>query len=156
MDRYLFVGLGSNLGNRRSYLTRASERFSEVLNLIESSTIHETTPQGIETDRDFLNQVVHLEADPSGNSETDILEILMDLEGEIGRDRTGSSPDRVIDLDFLYWGDRVHETNPQLPHPRIEDRLFVLRPMVEIAPDFVHPLKGETQRELLRSLEKEQ
>lgn len=81
------------------------------------------------------------------------LDWLMGLESRLGRDRTDGSPDRVIDLDLLYWGRAVHPFEPVLPHPRLHRRRFVLEPLVELDPDFVHPLLGCSQRELLHRLD---
>lgn len=151
-DAPLFVGLGSNLGSRRKHLARARRILRRRVRSFESSRVRETEPVGVSTDRPFLNQVVRLGGLPVGFPRA-ALDWLMDLERRLGRDRS-SSPDRVIDLDLLYWGKVVHPAEPALPHPRLHRRRFVLEPMVELRPDFRHPLLGCTQRELLQRLDR--
>ncbi len=148
----LFVGLGSNRGDRHRHLSRARRALQARAGVLRASSVRETEPVGVDTDRPFLNQVVCLRGLPMGVPRA-ALEWLMDLEGRLGRDRTDGSPDRVIDLDLLYWGRAVHPSDPVLPHPRLHRRRFVLEPLVELNPDFVHPLLGQSQRELLRDLE---
>ncbi len=152
MSEPVFIGLGSNLGNRSGYLKRARERLRDGCLHIQPSSVRETTPQGVDTDRSFLNQVVRL-TKPDRDRPEDVLEWLLSLERRLGRDRARAGPDRVIDLDLLYWGQRVREEDPVLPHPRLHLRGFVLRPMVELAPDFHHPVRGRSQRQLLHELE---
>lgn len=145
---HVFVGLGSNCSTRRDYLREGRHELThlDALQVRDESTVIETEPWGVETDRPFLNQVVRL--DPSNTMDPDkLLNRLMEIENRMGRDRS-RAPDRRIDLDLLYWDDRVRSSAPVLPHPGTDKRLFVVRSMVELAPDFRHPKTGETQVEL--------
>ncbi len=147
----LFVGLGSNLGERMDNLKEARRLLALRAKTIDSSTIIETDPVGVRTEKKFLNQVVKLE----GFAETSagkVMDWLLELEQKIGRNRQENKPDRVIDLDLLYLGQKVINSGPIVPHPRLHRRRFVLQPLVEIAPEFLHPVFKRTQRQLLNDL----
>ena len=150
-EEKLFVGLGSNLGARRDHLRQARQSIAQISELVESSKIIETKPQGIQSQSFFLNQVVSVR--PPECSPEDYLSKLLGIEREIGRQRK-TAPDRVIDLDLLYWGDRVRETDPILPHPRLHERQFVLEPMNELDSGFVHPIFQKTQKQLWDELKR--
>lgn len=148
----LYVSLGSNKGKRSTYLKDARTYLDTRSEILVKSSVIETEPVGIATEKNFLNQVLELDGsvfDTSGG----ILEWIIRGERRIGRDRSTNAPDRVIDIDILYWGAEVNMEEPIIPHPRLPERRFVLQPMVEIAPDFMHPVSGKTQEELLSYLE---
>lgn len=134
----VFLGLGSNLGDRMGNLERGLEILGERIKLIKVSSIYETEPWGFAEQPSFLNCVVEGEtsASPEG-----VLEILQEAEKRVGRWATFEWGPRVFDADLLFYGNRIMNL-PQLtvPHPRIAERAFVLVPMGEIAPDLVHPL----------------
>lgn len=146
----VFVGLGSNLGNRREQLRHARSLIEEKHDIIAQSPVVETRPEGVDTEALFMNQVIRLRI--NGIGPESFLEDLLTMEARMGRDRS-NDPDRRIDLDLLYWGDVVRQRDPILPHPRCHSRAFVLRSMVEIAPTFVHPRFNKTQEELLEANE---
>lgn len=150
----VFVGLGSNLKDRRRNLKKARESLAREYTVVATSSVLETEPVGVKTELMFLNQVLRLRVPPDTTPE-DCLEHLLQIERDMGRDRS-RSPDRLIDLDLLYWEELVREDDPVVPHPGAHSRRFVLEPMVEIAPDFIHPVLKMSQRELLESLNKEQ
>jgi 2-amino-4-hydroxy-6-hydroxymethyldihydropteridine diphosphokinase len=146
----LYVGLGSNLGNRRENLALARSRIEDGhADLLDGSSVLETEPVGVDTERMFLNQVIRLHV--TRKTPVEMLETLLSIESDIGRDRA-RAPDRVIDLDMLYWDDLVREEDPVLPHPEIHHRRFVLEGMVELSPEFRHPRLGKTQEALLAQL----
>jgi 2-amino-4-hydroxy-6-hydroxymethyldihydropteridine diphosphokinase len=142
-----YVGLGANLGDRECQLRRAAE-------LIEAerlSTIRETEPWGLADQPRFLNAVAELDTDLAPRA---LLERLLEVERSLGRVRTGPRwGPRAIDLDLLLFGERsVDEPGLTVPHPRLPERLFVLEPLAELAPDAVVPGLG-TVSELLAKLQ---
>ncbi len=140
--------LGSNLGDRFHNLQLAEEKillsFSSIL---LQSNVYRTAPWGNTDQDDFLNKVVVV------NSEKDafcILEELLKIESEIGRTRTAKWAARTIDLDLLYLGKEIIQSERlTVPHPHIQDRRFTLIPLCEVLPDFVHPLFQLSNKELL-------
>ncbi len=150
-NRLFFIGLGSNLGDRNKNLELARQYIAGVGGLKQESSLIETEPWGVKTENLFLNQVITVEGVRFNNVEKFLRKIL-DFEKKIGRDRQLRAPDRIIDIDILYCGDMVSSRDPIIPHPRLHKRKFVLTSLVEIAPDFVHPVFGETQEALLAKL----
>ena len=143
-----YLGLGSNLGDRQANLDRALALLSQRLRLDKVSSIYDSEPVGnIEQPR-FLNLVcqVTTNIEPAG-----LLALAKGIEAKMGR-VGGSGAPRTIDIDILFYGDQVIET-PELviPHPRLAKRAFVLAPLVEIAPDLVHPVSGKKAKELLKA-----
>lgn len=141
---------GSNSGNREFFLEAALELIQEkVGSLIDSSGLYETEPWGFEAEQNFLNQVWLVE---STLEPLLVLQQLLQIEEQLGRvrDPDGGYSSRVIDLDILYFDDLIIDL-PELtvPHPRIQDRNFVLQPLCEILPDMIHPVFNKTNTELL-------
>jgi 2-amino-4-hydroxy-6-hydroxymethyldihydropteridine diphosphokinase len=148
----VFIGLGSNVGDRRTFIERSVDILNghRELQLVEQSSIIETEPEGEQLERRFLNGAVQCSSRYAPGS---LLNVLEDIERDLGRAEKGTGGPRCIDLDVLFFGDRVIDRpDLKIPHPRAHKRTFVLEPMVEIAPDFVHPVLGETMKELLSSL----
>lgn len=150
------VALGSNIGNRLENLRAARKAIIELTNVnppIFSSAVYETEPVGCEPGAaKFLNAAVEFEyeGDPAR-----LLEQLIQIEGVLGRKRDHpQNVSRTIDLDLLYHGDQqINGERLQLPHPRLQLREFVLRPLADIQPDLVLPLQMKTVRELLANSE---
>jgi len=142
-----FVGLGANLGHRE----KAIQDAAELLAVRRLSTIRETEPWGLTDQPRFLNAVAQLETD---RTPRELLDRLLEVERELGRVREGPRwGPRVIDLDLLLFGDRrIDEPGLQVPHPRLQERLFVLEPLAELAPNLVVPGLGSVS-ELLSKLE---
>jgi 2-amino-4-hydroxy-6-hydroxymethyldihydropteridine diphosphokinase len=132
-----YVGLGANLGDREESIRSAAER----LGASRISTIRETEPWGYEDQPRFLNAVAELETDLPAR---ELLDRLLEVERELGRTRDGPRfGPRTIDLDLLVYGDlRLDEPGLTLPHPRLHERLFVLVPLNELAPELDVPGKG--------------
>jgi 2-amino-4-hydroxy-6-hydroxymethyldihydropteridine diphosphokinase len=146
------VGLGSNLGDREDSIREALERLSrrDRIRLIRTSSVYETDPVGVTGQPTFLNAAAHLatELNPA-----ELLEVLQEVEREMGRRRTVRWGPRIIDLDLLLYEDLILD-RPHLtvPHPRLARRAFVLVPLAEIAPEAVEPCSGLRVDQLLRTL----
>lgn len=146
-----YIGIGSNLGERVAHLLRAVEELRSVGKVRQISGIYETEPEGVlHAQPDFLNAVIELETTRQPNQ---LLKGLLKIEAEMGRVRTKRGMPREIDLDLLAVEDRVStDSNLMLPHPRMHLRKFVLEPMAELAPEWIHPVEKKTVLELLASL----
>ncbi len=156
MSSIAMIGLGSNLGDRRATLEGAIAALSETpgVRVQRVSTYRETEPVGGPPGQgSYLNAAAMLETrlDPIG-----LLHVLQAIEGRFGRVRAVRWGERTLDLDLLLFDDRIIRT-PELtvPHPRLEERRFVLEPLAEVAPDAVEPTSGRTVSELLRALDRD-
>lgn len=145
----IFLGLGSNIGDRVLHLQTACELIEQKIGIISSkSSIYKTAAWGNTDQDDFLNQVVIVER---RWHPIDILETILKIEIEMGRIREEKWGPRMIDIDLLYYNNVIVKmSNLILPHPYIQDRRFVLEPLAEIAPDFIHPKLKKTNLELLK------
>ena len=147
-----YVGLGANVGNRRENLDRAVELMAGEpgIRVLAVSSVRETDPVGYEDQPRFLNAVCVLETELGPR---ELLHRLLAIERTLGRERTGPRfGPRTIDLDLLLYGNEtLSEPGLTVPHPRLAERLFVLEPLHELAPDLVLP-GGRALRELLRGL----
>ena len=144
----VYLGLGSNVGEREQMLQAAIDRLqSRELRILRVSSVYETEPQGRRNQRWFLNLVVEAETDLFPRQ---LLGRIARIEQQLGRRRMLANGPRTIDIDILFYGDFVVET-PELkiPHPRFAERRFVLAPMVELAPELRDPVSRRTMRELL-------
>jgi 2-amino-4-hydroxy-6-hydroxymethyldihydropteridine diphosphokinase len=144
----IFLLLGSNQGDSLRIFERAIYEISQQVGLITgASSVYKTKAWGIENQPDFLNQVLEIESDLYP---LEILDCILGIEASLGRIRDIKWASRVIDIDILYYGTEI-VTEPRLtiPHPQIQNRNFTMVPLCEIAPDFVHPILGKTQRGLL-------
>ena len=148
-----FVGLGSNLGDRESYLRRAIELLREEpgIDVVAVSTVRETEPVDYLDQPRFLNAVALVETALAPRA---LLDRLLAVEQALGRQRDGPRfGPRTIDLDLLLYGDEsVDESGLEVPHPRLTKRRFALEPLHELDPDLVVPGRGRVS-DLLSALQ---
>jgi 2-amino-4-hydroxy-6-hydroxymethyldihydropteridine diphosphokinase len=179
-DISVYIGLGSNIGDREANLREAIARIEKLgLVVVRESSIYETEPVGLADQPWFLNQVIETKilagltsesgpalGDPEATDTVQagaLLSEMLKIEHEMGRTRTIANGPRAIDIDLLLFGDKIigHSNedgelsfkDPTVPHPRMHLRRFVLEPLCEIAPELVHPVLKKTCREMLASLE---
>lgn len=148
MSKVYFV-IGGNLGNRESYLERTKNMISERIGCsLRTSSIYESEPWGFEHEQNFLNQV--LIVDTQLSPAQIMLEISF-IEGVLGRERSSNGyAARTTDIDILFYDQQIIlSSSLVIPHKFLHKRLFVLTPLAEVAPDFIHPLFSVTIRELL-------
>lgn len=146
----VYLGLGTNLGNKEANLRTAIYKLQERIGKqVSLSSFYETAPWGFESDHSFLNAAIGLE---TSLSPIEILHITQEIEKELGRTKksvNGSYSDRLIDIDILLYDTLVLQT-PELtiPHPLMTERDFVMKPLIEIAGNVIHPTRKKTLSEL--------
>lgn len=152
-----YLSLGSNLGNREEYIKNAIVEIDrQVGKITKLSSLYETEPWGFNSENKFINVAVEVKTELSI---TNLSEIIHKIENEAGRVRdvnVAGYIDRVIDIDILLF-DNIISDNPQitLPHPKMHLREFVIEPLVEIAPDVIHPILNITIKDISNSLIKQ-
>jgi 2-amino-4-hydroxy-6-hydroxymethyldihydropteridine diphosphokinase len=142
----VYLSLGSNLGDRESYLRAALDRLSPR----RVSPIYETEPVNYTAQPRFLNLAAEIETEMSP---AQLLARTQAIERDLGRTRGIPKGPRTLDIDILFYGDAViREPDLEVPHPRLAERRFVLEPLADLAPDLRHPVTGRTVAEMLASL----
>lgn len=145
-----YLGLGTNLGDRLMNLGQAIQSLSAVVTVLRSSRVYETLPVGFADQPKFLNQVAEIETELTPQ---DLLETVKHIELQMGRQKTFRDGPRLIDIDILFYGDRVIDLpNLTIPHPRLSTRAFVLAPLAELAPSLKHPVLGKTVVKMLEQV----
>jgi 2-amino-4-hydroxy-6-hydroxymethyldihydropteridine diphosphokinase len=147
-----FLALGSNIGDREANLREAVHHLeSDGIHVLRRSSLYETAPRELLDQPWFLNAVVEVE---TSLFPVQLLARVREIERQMGRRRVTPKGPRNIDIDILFYARSVISTAElEVPHPRIAQRRFVLEPLAEIAPDFRHPVTGQTANEMLAFLE---
>jgi len=149
----VYLGLGSNKGDRFNYIQQATQAIEQEIGTVEkTSSFYETEPWGFNDDIRFINQVVKIDTRLSAEC---VLKHILSIEKQLGRIRAQGAQkysSRVIDIDILFYDNQhISLTDLEIPHPHIHQRCFVLKPMSEIAPDFVHPVFQTSIQSLLKN-----
>lgn len=146
----VYLGLGTNLGDRKRNLRAALRRLGAVLEIDAVSSVYETEPVGYREQPDFWNLVVR------GRTALEpfaLLAAAQRIERQLGREPSFRNAPRVIDIDLLLYGDlRLVTSKLEVPHPRMLERAFVLRPLAEVEPGLRHPVTGERISERLAAV----
>lgn len=151
----VYLSLGSNKGDRVGFIQQANSLLNgfETINVVQSSSLYETEPWGVESENWFVNAVVQVRTSLSPKL---LLAQCQKIEKMLGRNREleGKYGDRTIDIDILFY-DNVVMNEPELtiPHSHMHERAFTLVPMLELAPDMIHPVFKKTMTDLYEELE---
>ena len=150
-SKQLVLLLGSNIGDRHEYMQKALESLTEAFGAPQLlSAMYETEPWGNLDQNSFLNQAVVFE---SNQKPLVALDTVLHIEQELGRKREIKWGPRVIDIDIIFYGNLVYQSDVlEIPHPYVQDRMFVLDPLCDIIPDFIHPLLEKSVQELRSEL----
>ena len=151
MTIFTAIALGSNIGKADRHIHEAFTRLKLILKDARLSPLYTSAPM-YHLDQDmFVNAVATGYCDLSPH---DLLSMLKSIENDMGREITFRNGPRLIDLDIILYGDKmVIQENLQIPHPRMVERPFVMRPLADLAPDFIHPVIGETMAALCGALD---
>jgi 2-amino-4-hydroxy-6-hydroxymethyldihydropteridine diphosphokinase len=151
MRHTVYIALGTNLGNRLDNLQAAIQSMPPEVIVLAESHIYETPPWGYEDQPAFLNMVIKAETELEPEQ---LLQYLKELETELGREQSFHWGPRLIDLDILFYDDLVLDTPPLvIPHPRLHERAFVLVPLMDLAPELIHPVFKKSVRELIAEVD---
>ena len=145
-----YIGIGGNIGNKEENIRTAINFISKDIAVPEKiSNLYLSEPWGFKSEHNFLNCVISIKTNLSPE---ELLSKTINIENQMKRLRTTSNSyeDRTIDIDLLFIDNKIVDTEKiKIPHPKIQDRKFVLLPMNDIAPDFIHPLNNKTISDLL-------
>jgi 2-amino-4-hydroxy-6-hydroxymethyldihydropteridine diphosphokinase len=145
-----YLGLGSNLGDKRNNIIHALSLLQEKTDIRSISSLYETEPWGFKKQPIFLNAACEARTDLDA---LDLLDYLKSIETRLGRTESFAYGPRVLDIDILFYGNTVFNTSKlTIPHPSVSERKFVLVPLAEIAPNLLHPISNKTISELLSEI----
>jgi len=146
----VYIGLGSNLTNKEENIKKAINLLEQKCKILKLSSLYKTEPVGYKNQDWFLNCVVKVK---TGLGPKKLLVFLQSIEKRLKRVKTIKNGPRVIDLDILFYGKKIiNESRLVIPHPQLHKRLFVLRPLQNLCPDFIHPVLQKSVNELLSIL----
>jgi len=147
----IYLLLGSNLGDRETYLSKARILIGREVGRIENiSSLYETASWGKTNQPEYINQVIHLKSDLEPKK---VLKAIISIEKKLGRERTEKWDSRTIDIDILFYGNHViNEPDLVIPHPSLHLRRFTLAPLNELVPKLNHPVLNKSINDLFCSL----
>lgn len=145
----LYLLIGGNIGDRMANLQKAKEWIEKKIgHILKESAIYETEAWGNQNQPSFLNQAIIAKSQVSASQ---TMEAILEIEKQMGRQRNQKFDPRTIDIDILFYNDAIiNEHHLTIPHPEIQNRKFVLIPLKEIAPLFIHPVLRKTITHLLQ------
>jgi 2-amino-4-hydroxy-6-hydroxymethyldihydropteridine diphosphokinase len=144
------IAFGSNIGDREANINEALRILKQKIKIIKTSSLYETKPMYLEKQDWFLNGVAIVETEIKPEQ---LLGVLKRTEKQMGRKEVERNGPRIIDLDILFYNKQIiNEDNLRIPHPKIQERAFVLVPLAEIEPNFVHPIYKKNIAQLLYEL----
>lgn len=146
----VFLALGSNICDKREHINETVRLLKEQIKKVKVAKFYETKPQYFEDQDIFINTVLR---GYTNLKITELFKYIKDIEKQIGRKERFKYGPREIDIDILFYDDLIYEDkNLIIPHPLMQERGFVLKPFLDLEPDFVHPVLRKTMRELHREL----
>jgi 2-amino-4-hydroxy-6-hydroxymethyldihydropteridine diphosphokinase len=146
----VYLGLGSNMGDRQHNLDEAIELLSQRVKIFEVSSTYDTEPVGNPDQPRFLNLVVRIQ---TRLAPLELLTLAKGIEAKLGRTKDKPNAPRPLDIDILFYGDQIIKNRQlMIPHPRLTERVFVLVPLAEIAPKLIHPVTNKTAEKMLTEL----
>lgn len=146
----VFLGLGANVGDKKENIKRAIQLLSEKIDQLVVASIYETKPWGYKEQDNFLNTAIK---GISPLSPIELFKFVKDVEARVGRIKRFKWGPREIDIDILFYDDLVYKNHIlEIPHPRLNERDFVLKPLIDLDPEFVHSVFKKTVRQLYKKL----
>ena len=134
----IIILLGSNLGDRLANLQQAIASIASFSNILQQSNIYQTAAWGNTDQADFLNQAIEIQTNQTAEN---LMHALLAIESQMGRVRLQKWEPRIIDLDIIFYESAIHTTDfIQIPHPEMQNRSFVLKPLLDLIPNFEHPI----------------
>lgn len=142
----IIILLGSNLGDRLANLKQAIASIASFSTILQQSNIYQTAAWGNTDQADFLNQAIEIQTHQSAEN---LMQALLAIESQMGRVRLQKWEPRIIDLDIIFYESAIHNSDfIQIPHPEMQKRAFVLKPLLDIIPNFEHPILKQTITQL--------
>jgi 2-amino-4-hydroxy-6-hydroxymethyldihydropteridine diphosphokinase len=142
----IIILLGSNLGDRLVNLKQAITSIASFSSILQQSNIYQTAAWGNTDQADFLNQAIEIQTQHTAEN---LMHALLAIESQMGRVRLQKWEPRIIDLDIIFYESAIHTTDfIQIPHPEMQNRAFVLKPLLDLIPNFEHPILKQTISQL--------
>ena len=142
----IIILLGSNLGDRLANLQQAITSIASFSTILQQSNIYQTAAWGNTDQADFLNQAIEIQTQQTAEN---LMHALLAIESQMGRVRLQKWEPRIIDLDIIFYESAIHTTDfIQIPHPEMQNRAFVLKPLLDIIPHFEHPILKQSISQL--------
>jgi 2-amino-4-hydroxy-6-hydroxymethyldihydropteridine diphosphokinase len=146
----VYLSIGTNLGNKIENLKNAISRLSSIVTINSISSVYETEPLNVQKQDNFLNIAIEVQ---TNFSPLELIEKLKKIESEMGRVLSESNKPRIIDIDIIFYNSIIlDEVRIQVPHPRAHKRAFVIFPIMDLNPAFVHPILNKSLMEISKNL----